>query len=191
MKIPSLLEVIQVQRHDFLNHLQVVSGLLQLNKPERVHEYIKQVCAEMGTLSVISRIQVPELQAVLYIAINEASKYQLEVKLDINSKVVDCTIPGNIIADAVEKCINIAIKHLSVSQKDGRRLVLCITEQEKKIFFKFGLLGLSAEVEAQIEKELKYCRGLSDYGVQVGLLLKTELIEICLSMPKYVHNING
>jgi hypothetical protein len=39
-----IMKVIQMQRHDFLNHLQVVSGLTQLRKTDRVVEYIATTC---------------------------------------------------------------------------------------------------------------------------------------------------
>lgn len=35
-----VVRILQVQHHDFLNHLQVLGGLAQLRKPERVMEYI-------------------------------------------------------------------------------------------------------------------------------------------------------
>jgi hypothetical protein len=35
----------------FLNHLQVISGFLQLNKPDRIREYIELVTVEMRVMS--------------------------------------------------------------------------------------------------------------------------------------------
>lgn len=35
------------QRHSFLNHLQVISGWLQLEKPERARQYLESVAARM------------------------------------------------------------------------------------------------------------------------------------------------
>ncbi|MEG6614869.1 Spo0B domain-containing protein [Peptococcaceae bacterium 1198_IL3148] len=184
MKIPGLLEVIQVQRHDFLNHFQVISGLLQLKKPERAQDYINQVCAEMGTFSAISRLQVPELQAVLYIATNEANTHLIEFDFNINTKFADCSVPGNIIATAVEECINEAIKLLSPPEVEDRRLTLNVVELEKKIHCKFGLPGLSADIVADLESNLKYCRSLLAYGIQVSLVIKAEQAEIHLSLPR-------
>ncbi|MCL4424884.1 MAG: Spo0B domain-containing protein [Firmicutes bacterium] len=37
-----LLELCRHQRHDFLNHIQVISGWLQLGRPERALDYIKE-----------------------------------------------------------------------------------------------------------------------------------------------------
>lgn len=49
-----LLEALRVQRHDFLNHLQVISGLLQLKKYDRAQEYIKQVAEQLGRAGAVA-----------------------------------------------------------------------------------------------------------------------------------------
>jgi hypothetical protein len=42
-----VISLLKRQRHDFLNHLQVISALAQLNKPERILEYIDQTNREL------------------------------------------------------------------------------------------------------------------------------------------------
>jgi hypothetical protein len=41
-------EILRKQRHDFLNHLQVIYGLLQLHKTERALEYIEGMLKGRG-----------------------------------------------------------------------------------------------------------------------------------------------
>ena len=57
-----LLEVLRVQRHNFLNHLQVISGLLQLKKYDRVSEYIMNIGQEYNQASMLGRIEAPSRQ---------------------------------------------------------------------------------------------------------------------------------
>lgn len=42
-----VISLLRWQRHDFLNHLQVISALAQLNKPERILEYIDRTNREL------------------------------------------------------------------------------------------------------------------------------------------------
>lgn len=61
-----LLEVLRVQRHNFLNHLQVISGLLQLKKYDRISEYIRQIGDNYNQESLVGRLESPEIvQAIL------------------------------------------------------------------------------------------------------------------------------
>lgn len=40
-------EILRIQRHDFLNHLQIIQGYLQLKKPEKAEDYIKRAVDEI------------------------------------------------------------------------------------------------------------------------------------------------
>lgn len=60
-----IMEFISSQRHEFLNHLQVVMGLLQLNKLEEAVGYIKKVSEGLQRAGLAARVPWPELAAVL------------------------------------------------------------------------------------------------------------------------------
>lgn len=145
MNLPSLLEVIQVQRHDFLNHLQVISGLLQLNKTDRVKEYIDYIKNEMKNLSVINEITIPELKAILLIALNEASKKQINFDCVIETKLAGYEAAGKLLSDTVEYCLNSAMQFLSPREVMDRRLILNLTEDERGIYVKVTCPGLLEE----------------------------------------------
>ena len=86
MNLEKLLKIIQAQRHDFLNHLQVVSGLLQLKKYEQVREYIARVSTEMAQLSKTARVSVPEISAALLTGFYDAAMFQIDMKLAVNTR---------------------------------------------------------------------------------------------------------
>ena len=185
MKLTEILEVVQVHRHDFLNHLQVISGLLQLNKVDKVNDYINQVSRDMGRLSVITRMQMPELKAVLLVAVNNAHKHQVDFIFDIDTDMEEnCNCPGEILALAVEECINAALKELSPPQVADRRLLFSLSENGKKYVFKFRFPGLSAAAVSNMQTNLEYCRSLKEQGVQVGLAVTVERAEVFLTVPK-------
>jgi len=101
LNLLNYLEIIQVQRHDFLNHLQVISGLLQLNKVDKAREYISQVGLEIAHASKTSRVKMPEVSLALLYCLNEAAKYQVEVELTVNSDLTGCGVPGQVIGQAI------------------------------------------------------------------------------------------
>lgn len=78
-----LLEVIRVQRHDFMNHLQVISGLLQLEHYDRAREYIKQAAEELQQKSVFPRLGSPEVTAAILRAEIAAAKNNIQINTHI------------------------------------------------------------------------------------------------------------
>lgn len=59
------LEYFQIQRHDFLNNIQVIRGYLQLDMPERIIEYIEEILAGLVPQQEIARIGQKTVVAIL------------------------------------------------------------------------------------------------------------------------------
>jgi len=184
MEIKGLLEVIQVQRHDFLNHLQVISGLLQLNKGDRVRDYIIQVCDEYGKLSKITRLKSPEVKAVLLIASNEAAKSQVEILFDIQTDMASLGITGTAVGSALERVIKQALKFLAPPEVTDRRMRLTISEGERKITIKLGFPGVPAEVVKDAEEQLALSEFLAPYDSSTRLAVTEKEAEIYMIFPK-------
>jgi sensor histidine kinase regulating citrate/malate metabolism len=60
---------IREQRHDFMNHIQVVWGYLQLKKPDEAIRYIARINEEFNVLGSLFKISCPQLSLFLYIII--------------------------------------------------------------------------------------------------------------------------
>lgn len=54
------LALIRRQRHSFINHLQVISGWLQLGQPDRASRYMEQVVLRITEQSAVTRKLPPE-----------------------------------------------------------------------------------------------------------------------------------
>lgn len=185
MNLEKLLEVIQVQRHDFLNHLQVISGLLQLNKVDRVREYIGQIGMEMAQLSKTSRVKIPEVTAALLAGFNDASMSQIELELTINSNLAQCAVPGPVVGEAVERCLNYAFATMASPEAGERRLEVIFAESEKKYTCCLFFPEPSLEDLDLFEKRLAPVGELlNPYGGRVNLAVANNGIEIFLIFPR-------
>jgi len=60
-----VVRILQVQHHDFLNHLQVLGGLAQLRKPERVMEYIYDTARELDRERTLTKLLPAEAGLLL------------------------------------------------------------------------------------------------------------------------------
>ncbi|MFZ5945946.1 MAG: Spo0B domain-containing protein [Bacillota bacterium] len=59
----SLLDADRHQRHDFLNHLQVIWGYIKLKKDDKALEYIQDVTTYLQALRELNKILPPTLAA--------------------------------------------------------------------------------------------------------------------------------
>lgn len=185
MDLDKFLEIVQVQRHDFLNHLQVISGLLQLNKVERVQEYISQVSMEIARSSKTSQIKIPAVSLVLLTCLTEAAKCQIDVELTINSSFAGCGVPGIVVGEALEQSIDCALEIMAPAEVVGRKLEIVFGEKDKKntcrLFFpeppQLNLNRLEARLA--LIGEL-----LNPHGGRVNLAITNSSIEIFLSFPR-------
>jgi len=63
--LKKLLETLRIQRHDFMNHLQVISGYLQLGNLAKAQEYTLKAVDSVETFGKLSKIPLPYLQSYL------------------------------------------------------------------------------------------------------------------------------
>lgn len=88
-----LLEIMRRYRHDFLNHLQVVSGFVQLGKPDRALEYVRRVSEEMEKLGAILRLQHPQMATLLLKNLLLAQDKQIDINLDLGTDLHNWAAP--------------------------------------------------------------------------------------------------
>ncbi|HOV78850.1 MAG TPA: Spo0B domain-containing protein [Bacillota bacterium] len=185
MYLEKLLKIIQAQRHDFLNHFQVISGLLQLNKIDRVREYINQVSMEMAQLGKTARLNVPEITAVLLNGFYDASMSQIEIELTVDSTFDNCTVPGPVMGDALEYSLGIVISAMSSHEVEDKHLEVIISESEKNCICRLLFPELLTGDPEVLEKGLTAVSELlNPYGGRVNLAMADNGVEIFLNFPR-------
>lgn len=90
----SLNVTLRAQRHDFMNHLQVVDGLIDMEEYEEAAHYIERVYGDI--LSVSSALQTANaaVNALLKVKLGESQKRGVFMDLHIQTAWADLSIPG-------------------------------------------------------------------------------------------------
>jgi hypothetical protein len=185
MDSEKLLEVIQVQRHDFLNHLQVISGFLQLNKPERIREYIELIILEMRAMSQTARFKIPEITAALLVGFNEASKYQAKMELMVNSNLDHCMVAGPVVGEALESVLNCFFKNLASPELEERDFAVSFEESETEYNICLSSPASCIDDPVLLKKDLEPVKELLNrHGGCLNNVLLRENIEIFLCLPR-------
>ena len=105
-----LLEVLRVQRHDFMNHLQIISGMVQLNKSDRVFGYIQELSRVMSEEGKIIALALPEAAAALLINRHQAVGRGVELHYNITTNLAGCQLTGAELAEIIHALIKEAIR---------------------------------------------------------------------------------
>ncbi|MCL6634483.1 MAG: Spo0B domain-containing protein [Peptococcaceae bacterium] len=185
MKLLDLLEVIQVQRHDFLNHLQVISGLLQLNKIDRARDYINLVNREIGRSSMTARVKIPEVTAALLSGLCEAARHQVEMDIRVNSRFDGCDIAGPVAGEALERCLAGAFRALAPVGVRDRRLEVQFDENEKNFVCRLSFQKPRGFQPQPVEEEIERAGEIAGpAGGRVKLALSEEKAEIFMLLPR-------
>jgi two-component system sensor histidine kinase AgrC len=115
--IKQMNEALRGQRHDFNNHLQVISMLAQDNRLPQVLAYLKDLIDEAVGINNILGVQCPAVGALIGSKLALAKKYGVELEYDVQGDLEGgrvrplhlCRILGNLLDNAIE-----AVKELQV-----------------------------------------------------------------------------
>lgn len=185
MNLLNVLEIIQGQRHDFLNHLQVISGFLQLNKLEHVQAYINRVSLELGHVSKTGEIQIPELAFTLLYCFHEAAKRKTTVALTVKSNFAACAVPGHVLGQTIEQVVSCALETIFLPEQENNCLEMIFAEQNKEYNCR---LFFSAPAQAdlrRLEQTLAEIEALLEpYGGRLNMTLANNETEVFFIFPR-------
>ncbi|NBJ91892.1 sensor histidine kinase [Parablautia muri] len=164
-------------RHDYLNHLQVVYGMLELKEYEELHDYLEPIYKDMMKIGKAIRTSIPAVNALLMAKMGTAEAenidFYVEVKSDLKKLKVEpwelCKVLSNLIDNAItalkEKKKDKKMALEINEERDGYVFVVSdngppILEEHKSVIFKQGFTtkqeeghGMGLYIVAGILKE--------------------------------------
>ncbi|WP_338552268.1 GHKL domain-containing protein [Paenibacillus sp. KS-LC4] len=111
-EINQMFQSIRAQRHDFLNHVQTIHSLAELNKHEELIAYTKELTGEIRQMNDIINIGNPAIAALIRSKTSQAESYRIMFectftsfdKLEMGVKTLDLNrILGNLIDNAFDE----------------------------------------------------------------------------------------
>ena len=126
---------LRAQRHDFQNHLVVISTLLQMGAYDNAMQYMSNMLSDVSSLFSIGTLKKPEIAAVLISKIDEANKKGIDVELDITASLEDVQASAVDIVRILSNLIDNAIYELSQQPSPHKKLFVSIKENELYAIF--------------------------------------------------------
>ena len=142
---------LRAQRHDFLNHLQVVYSLIEMEEYAEANDYIEQVYGRITAVSRVMKTAVPAVNALLQVKVAACEKAHIRVKLDITSKweELERTMPAWEMCKVLSNLIDNAIDAMEEIPQKKRHLTISLTENLKQYCFRVANTGTPIPQEMQ------------------------------------------
>ncbi|WP_238915291.1 Spo0B domain-containing protein [Clostridium sp. YIM B02555] len=107
--LEALNKTLRTQRHDYLNHIQVIYSLMELEEYDEALKYIEPVYKDIIRVSKALKTSKPAVNALLQAKLQVAEKNNIDMELEIKSDLQYlniepwefCRIIGNIIDNAI------------------------------------------------------------------------------------------
>jgi sensor histidine kinase regulating citrate/malate metabolism len=104
---------LRMQRHDFLNHIQIIYSLMELEEYNECVEYLNKIYEHIGKLNKNIKTDKVAINALLQAKSNEADKLHIQYQVIITTRLSNLIIPewelcrclGNLIDNAFRATI--------------------------------------------------------------------------------------
>ena len=116
----SLNNTLRAQRHDFLNHLQVVYSLMEMKEYDEANAYIEKIYGSITAVSRVMKTANPSINALLQVKLAACEKAGIPVTLNIQSAWKDLPMPGwemckvlsNLLDNAIDALQELSLIHI-------------------------------------------------------------------------------
>lgn len=174
-QLEGLNRTLRAQRHDFVNHLQVVYSLMEMNEYDEAREYIEKVYDDIQSINRVMKTSNPAVNALLQAKLIYCEKKNIEVKLNISTRLEALVVPSWEFCRVLGNIIDNGIYALEEKRCD-RSITIEIFENLRNYSFKISNNGPAIPVEI-IDKI--FVEGFSTKGEDgqgMGLAITKDII---------------
>lgn len=172
----SLINFLRSERHDYLNHLQVLSGLLGLKKVSAAEEYMEELVVGIRTNSSLLAIKDPVVIALLQSKYNQAEEKNIQMLFDISSDLKDLAVKKTDITVILSNLLNNALDAVAKLEQSQRYVMVSIFDNDSQYSISVINSGPSIS-EEEIEKIFQEEYSTKGSGRGYGLSLVTAALK--------------
>ena len=167
---------LRAQRHDFMNHLQVVHSLIEMDEYSDAKDYIEKIYEDIQKVNRVLKTSKPAINALLQAKIIQAEGLGIQCRLSITTALENLSIPSWELCRVLGNIIDNAMYALN-ENNEAKTLSIKLYEDLKNYSFTIGNSGPGIP-EAMVHRifEAGYT-SKGDRGDGMGLAISKELLE--------------
>ncbi len=165
---------LRAQRHDFMNHLQVVYGLMEMDEKQAAIEYLDDVYKDLQRVGRTLKTAVPAVNALLAAKMADCEGRGIRMEMDIRSSWEGLPVEGWEICRALGNLIDNAMDAL----KSTPSPVLSVSLGENLKQFTFEVANNGPRIPPELQKSI-FEKGFSTkaLGRGMGLSIVEEILS--------------
>ncbi|MFS0555246.1 ATP-binding protein [Brevibacillus sp. 179-C9.3 HS] len=132
-ELRSVISSIRSIRHDFVNHMQVLYGLIECGYYPKARDYVQSLLKETKLLDLTGRIANPALMVLFHTKWEQAKSKQIVMQFEECADPID-SIPSIDLIKILSNLIDNAIEATEVADGEKRISIFCCCDGEQVVF---------------------------------------------------------
>lgn len=170
---------LRAQRHDYLNQMQVVYGLLDMDEYQDAKEYMNSIFKEITKVSKALKTSEPAINALLQAKLQAAEKEGIDLYLDIMTDLKGLKIEPWELCKVLANIIDNAITALA-NQKEGQDREIYIRMEQIEESYRFEIANNGPKI-TEGQQKLVFNQGYTTKkeaeGHGMGLYIVSNIIK--------------
>ena len=152
--LEELNSTLRAQRHDYLNHLQVVYGMMELEEYADLHKYLEPVYKDMLKTGKALKTSKPAINALLKAKMGEAEGKDIDVYVEVKSDLKELHVADWEVCKVLSNLIDNAMTALE-GWSGERKIEIDVTETKEEYIFTVSNSGpmIPEDMKEQIFKQ--------------------------------------
>jgi len=168
---------LRAQRHDYLNHFQVVYGLMELEEYEEAKKYLSPVFKDILKLGKALKTSKPAVNALLQAKLSEAEQKGIDMYLEIRSDLSKLPMESWNLCKILANILDNAIKAVSEKTEGEKKVEVLISEGVEE--YEFCMRNNGPKISPEIFGEI-FKQGVStkkENGHGMGLYIVDKIVR--------------
>jgi hypothetical protein len=169
---------LRLYRHDFANHLQIINGLLELNRIDNARAYIKRTADEGMSIQDVCPIGIPELESLILASLKSAKENNIEFDIQcIEIKPEDLPIKVYDLSKILSNLLKNAI--YALQKFDGYNKQLSLRIFKDSDCYIFEIINSNPIIPIEIREKIfeKHYTTKGSEGTGLGLFIVDTLVK--------------
>ena len=174
--LSALNDKLRMDRHDYLNHMQIVYGLMELGEYEEMNDYLRQVYKDLMKTGKAIKTSKPAINALLAAKAAEADAKQIDLCIEVKSDLKYLMIEDWELCKVLSNLIDNAVRALQESERENKQIRVDITETQEQYIFQVEDNGPQIPEEMQEKIFKKGFTTKKGEGHGMGLAIVSEIL---------------
>ncbi len=168
---------LRMDRHDYLNQLQIVYGLMELEEYDEMNSYLRKVYKELLKTGKAVKTSKPAINALLAAKSAEAEAKEIEFLIEVKSDLKNLNIEDWELCKVLSNLIDNAVKALEDSDVQEKKIRINITESQQQYIFSVENNGPEIPMEIRESIFKKGFTTKKEEGHGMGLAIVSEIVS--------------